>query len=252
MRVGVLTGGGDCPGLTPLSAPWCARESRSTGWSSWVPRRLAGTARGGHGAARRRRGARDPAARRHDPRLVADQPVQGERSRPQRRRADQGQPHRPRRGRAHRHRRRGHPRRGRAAERRGHPRRRGAQDDRQRPRGDRLHVRLRHRGEHRHGGDRPPAHDGRKPSPGADRRGDGPPRGLDRAARGPGRRRQRDPHPGAPVRHREGLRLRGAPVPDPVRADRGGRRGRPPDPGRALPDSGELDAFGHVRLGGVG
>ncbi len=49
--------------------------------------------------------------------------------------------------------------------------------------GDRLHVRLRHRREHRHGGDRPAAHHRREPPPGADRRGDGQARRLDRAAR---------------------------------------------------------------------
>ena len=46
---------------------------------------------------------------------------------------------------------------------------------------------------------------------------------------GHGRRRERDPHPREAVRHRAGLRLRRAAVPDPVRADRRGRRGRPPD-----------------------
>ena len=51
----------------------------------------------------------------------------------------------------------------------------------------------------------------------------------------------------------EGLRLRRAPVPDPVRADRGGRRGRRTRSRTKLSlMSGELDAFGHVRLGGVG
>ncbi len=45
---------------------------------------------------------------------------------------------------------------------------------------------------------------------------------------GPGRRRERDPHPGTAVRHRARLLLRAAPVPDQVRADRGGRRGRSP------------------------
>ena len=46
---------------------------------------------------------------------------------------------------------------------------------------------------------------------------------------GHGRRRQRHPDPGEPVRHRAGVRVRGAPVPDPVRAHRGGRRGRAPE-----------------------
>ena len=43
------------------------------------------------------------------------------------------------------------------------------------------------------------------------------------------RRRERDPHPGEAVRYRAGLRVRGAPVPDPVCPHRGGRRGRAPE-----------------------
>ena len=46
-----------------------------------LPRRLEGAAGERHDAARRPRGARHPAARRHDPRLVAHQPVQGRRRR---------------------------------------------------------------------------------------------------------------------------------------------------------------------------
>ena len=46
--------------------------------------------------------------------------------------------------------------------------------------GDRLHVRLPDRGADRHRRDRPPAHDGRVAQPRDRRRGDGPPRGLDR------------------------------------------------------------------------
>ena len=57
---------------------------------------------------------------------------------------------------------------------------RRAQDDRQRPRRHRLHVRLRHRGADRHRRDRPPAHHGRVARPRDGRRGHGPPRGLDR------------------------------------------------------------------------
>ena len=40
---------------------------------------------------------------------------------------------------------------------------------------------------------------------------------------------ERHPHPGEAVRHRAGLRVRRAPVPDPVRPDRGRRRGRAPE-----------------------
>ncbi len=51
-------------------------------------------------------------------------------------------------------------------------------------------------------GDRPPAHDRREPQPDHGRRGDGPPRRLDRALRRDRRRRRRDPDPRAAVRHR--------------------------------------------------
>ena len=55
------------------------------------------------------------------------------------------------------------------------------------------------------------------------------------------------------VRHRQGGRLGGAPVPDPVRPDRRRRRGRAPRCNEELSlTSGKLDSFGHVRLGGVG
>ena len=59
-------------------------------------------------------------------------------------------------------------------------------------------------------------------------RGHGPSRGLDRPARGHGRRRQRHPHPRAPLRHREGLRLRPEPLQDALRPDHRRGRGRPP------------------------
>ena len=82
---------------------------------------------------------------------------------------------------------------------------RGAEDDRQRPRRHRRHLRLRHRAPGRDRGDRPPAHDRRVAPPGDGGRGDGPPRGLDRALLGDRRRRRRDPDPRAAVRHRGGL-----------------------------------------------
>ena len=111
-----------------------------------------------------------------------------------------------RRRRAGRHRRRGHARRGHQAVRPRRERRRRAEDDRQRPQRHRLHLRLRHRGQHRDGGDRPAAHHGRVAPPGARGRGDGPARRLDRPARRHRRRRQRRADPRAAVRHREGLR----------------------------------------------
>ena len=71
---------------------------------------------------------------------------------------------------------------------------------------------------------------------------------------GHGRRRERHPDPGAAVRHRDQVcAYVEQPVPDQLRADRGGRRGRAPRDGGATIDSEqELDAFGHVRLGGIG
>ncbi len=59
---------------------------------------------------------------------------------------------------------------------------RRAEDDRQRSRRDRRDVRLRHGAARRERGDRPPAHDGREPQPDPGGRGDGPARRLDRAA----------------------------------------------------------------------
>ncbi len=54
------------------------------------------------------------------------------------------------------------------------------QDHRQRPFGDRLHVRVPHRGADRDRRDRPPAHDRREPRPRHGRGGHGPARGMDR------------------------------------------------------------------------
>ncbi len=89
MRIGVLTGGGDCPGLNAV-----IRAIVRKGVEQLRPRvrrlsrRLARAARGRQPPARRARGARHPAPRRHDPRLLADQPLQGGR----RRRADRREP----------------------------------------------------------------------------------------------------------------------------------------------------------------
>ena len=116
-----------------------------------------------------------------------------------------------------------------------------------------LHVRVRHGRQHRDRGHRPPAHHRREPPPGADRRGHGPARRLDRAALGHGGRRERHPHPRGAVRHRPGLRLRRGPVPDRT-TRRSSSSPRAPSPRRARRrcTSGEKDAFGHVRLGGIG
>ena len=107
-----------------------------------------------------------------------------------------------------------------------------AQDDRQRPQRHRLHLRLRHRGQHRDGGDRPAAHHGRVAPPRAGRRGDGPARRLDRPARGHRRRRQRRADPREAVRHRRRLRPGRAALREPLLADPRGLRGRGPRRGR--------------------
>ena len=122
MRVGVLTGGGDCPGLNAVIRAVVRRGVQEFGLEfvgfrdGWRGPLEADTDAAGRG-----RGARHLAARGDHPRLVADEPVQGERSRAQRRRADQGQPRRPGRGRARGDRRRGHAGRGGAADGEGIP-----------------------------------------------------------------------------------------------------------------------------------
>ena len=115
MRIGVLTGGGDCPGLNAVIRA-VVRKGVGTYGHEFVGFRdgWRGPDRRRRRPARRRCGARHPAARRHHPRHLAHQPVQGRR----RRRADQGDPRRSRRRRADRDRRRGHPRRRQAAVRR--------------------------------------------------------------------------------------------------------------------------------------
>ena len=91
-------------------------------------------------------------------------------------------------------------------------RRRRAEDDRQRPLRNRLHLRFRHGRGHLHGGHRPPAHDGRVAQPGDGRRGDGPPHRLDRGDERHRRRRGRHPHPGAPDQRRGRVRGDHAPA----------------------------------------
>ena len=88
----------------------------------------------------------------------------------------------------------------------GLPDRRRPQDDRQRHRRHRHHVRVPHRRRDRHRGDRPPAHHRREPRPGDGRRGDGPSQRLDRGLRRHRRGRQRGADPGDPLRHRQGRR----------------------------------------------
>ncbi len=108
----------------------------------------------------------------------------------------------------------------------GRERRRRSEDDRQRPERHRLHLRVRHCGQHRDGGDRPPAHDRRVAPSCLDHRGDGSARGLDRPACGVGRRGQRHLDPRGAVQRRPRLRLRREPLPVALRADHRGGRGR--------------------------
>ena len=82
MRIGVLTGGGDCPGLNAVIRAIVRKGVERTG-HEFVGYRdgWRGPLEDDSRAARRARGARHPAARRHDPRLLADQPVRGGRRR---------------------------------------------------------------------------------------------------------------------------------------------------------------------------
>ncbi len=171
LRVGILTGGGDCPGLNAVIRavvrrsvqPRAARSSACmNGWQGLIDDNVLGT--------RPARGFRDPAPRRNDPRNVADESVPRRRRRRQRAAELRGRaPRRARRGRGRRHPGRRAVALGRARPARG----RGAEDDRQRSLGDGLHVRLRHRSRRLHGGHRPPAHDSRVAQPRDGRGGDG-------------------------------------------------------------------------------
>ena len=82
MRIGVLTGGGDCPGLNAVIRA-VVRKGVGVYGHEFVGFRdgWKGPLENLTDAARRARGARHPAARRDDPRLVAHQPVQGRRRR---------------------------------------------------------------------------------------------------------------------------------------------------------------------------
>ena len=169
--IGILTGGGDCPGLNAVIRA-VTRRSLDRGYE------VIGVLHGWRGMIE---GAFRPLdahsisgilpARRHDPAHLPHEPVQGRR----RARSRPPPPEGARRARGDR--RRGHARRRvPTACRGGRTGRRGAEDDRQRPLGDRLHVRVRHRGRDRHRGDRPAAHDRREPRPRDGRRGHGPAR----------------------------------------------------------------------------
>ena len=165
------------------------------------PGRLARLGRRRVRAPRVARDLRDPPARRDDHRDEPHEPVQDGRRRREGARKLSGRGARRPGG----DRRRGHARGRRAAAPRGAvPRGRRAEDDRQRPRGDGLHVRLRHCGLHRDGGDRPAAHDGGVAQPRDGGRGDGPAHRLDRGHERHRRRCRRDPDPRAADHRRAG------------------------------------------------
>ena len=93
MRIGMLTGGGDCPGLNAVIRAVVHTCRSLTATSHRFPGRLAGAARGHVTAARTSPTSRGIlAAGRHDPRLVAHEPLQGRgwRRHDQRDLADQG------------------------------------------------------------------------------------------------------------------------------------------------------------------
>ena len=232
MRIGVLTGGGDCPGLNAVIRAIVRKGINAHGhefvgfrygWAGVLNNEAMDlTLSSTRGILHR--GGTILGSSRTNPYKVEGGVEDGARG-------DEG----PRPRRADPDRRRGHARRRRQAARGRHPGRRRPEDDRQRPRGDRLHVRLPDRRADRHRRDRPPAHHGRVAQPRDGRRGDGPPRRLDRRLLRHGRRRRRDPDPGAPVRHRRGLR----PHPAPPRQRRDvldRRRGRGRDAQGRRPD----------------
>ena len=149
MRIGMLTGGGDCPGLNPVIRAVCRRLWEDGHETFGVLNGWRGMIDGEPEAARLGRDVGDPAHRRHDHRHLADEPLQ-ERGRRRGRQEDVRADRR-----ADRDRRRGHARRRLAPLRRGWPAgRRRPEDDRQRPERHRLHLRLRHGGRDRDRRDR--------------------------------------------------------------------------------------------------
>ena len=204
LRVGILTGGGDCPGLNAVIRAVVRRSAGRGERGRGRDGRLAGAHR--RHASRSSGCARSPgsfpaagrsSARRERIRTAskAASTASCGTSRPQRLEglvAVGGEDTLGRRA---------------VAVGRARPARRGrAEDDRQRPLGDRLHVRLRHRRGRLHGGHRPPAHDGRVAQPRDGRGGDGPLHGLDRRDERHRRRRGRDPHPRASAHGRGDVR----------------------------------------------
>ena len=223
MRVGVLTGGGDCPGLNAVIRA-VVRKGVGVHGFEFVGYRdgWKGPLEGltmELGVAQVRgilpRGGTILGSSRTNPFKIEGGVEQIKENLAARRRRRPG-----------RDRRRGHPRCRHQARRPRRRRGRRTEDDRQRPVRHRLHLRLRHRGQHRQRGDRPAAHHRRVAPPGARRRGDGPARRLDRPAQRDVRRRERRADPRAALRHRAGLRPGQEALRDAVRADHRGGRGR--------------------------
>ena len=237
--IGVLTAGGDCPGLNAVIRGVAGRAHARgdsevvgilNGWEGLMDGRTMPLTRDdvrgilGRGGTMLGTSRKDPFVHGDGYESVAAHPGG---QRPRRRRGDRRRRHA-----AHRP----APRRGRL------PGGRGPQDHRQRHRRHRLHLRLRHRRADRHRRHRPPGDHRRGAQPGHPRGGHGPHPRLDRHLRRPRRRRRRHPHPrvpGAPGRGGHG-----AAPPPPPRARllhrRGGRRGRAPGQGGARQ--------GHLRL----
>ena len=208
MRVGILTGGGDCPGLNAVIRAVARRSRRYAGTrSSAIRDRLARARR--RLVRRRSARARSPGSCRAAGRSSARRGRTRTRSRAassacSRTSSRQGSTRSSRSA-----------ARTRSASRRGStrehelPGRRRPEDDRQRPRRrPTTPSASTRRSSICDRGDRPAAHDRRVAQPRHGRRGDGPPHGLDRGHERDRRRRGRDPHPRAADHGRGGVRAR--------------------------------------------
>ena len=217
MRVGVLTGGGDCPGLNAVIRA-VVRKGEGIyghqivgfrhGWrgvldGEVVELTLANTRGLIH------RGGTILGTSRTNP-VKMENGLARVRATLERERIDA----------LDRHRGRGHARRRGGGRGRRSRRRRRSEDHRQRLVRDRRHLRLPDRGADRDRRHRPPAHDRGEPRPGDGGRGDGTPRGMDRDVLGHRRRRRHRPRARAALRHRRGVRAHRAPS---LRADRASR-----------------------------
>ena len=259
MRIGILTGGGDCPGLNAvIRAVVLTRRARATatrsigyldGWKGvledeYVPldvRSVAATSWPWAAPSSGRRAPTPSRSRAAPSGCCANLAAQAGR-------------------RTGGHGRRGHPGRGPAP--RGPRRqcRRCPEDHRQRPVGDRGHLRVRHRRADRHRRHRPPAHDGRVASPRHRVRGHGSPRRMDRHPRRDRRGCGGDPRARGPLRRRRRVRAAAATARAAASSRRSSSSPRvrsrstaPTPTRRRLATSGApVDQFGHARLGGIG